>query len=192
MLKNGRTRLISNRFYYAVNKNQTILLLLGDTQAGTPEGQHEVSEKIVRFFKALGGKKIYTIGGYNSGSHYLSNPRVFAVATDQKTKSELSLNKIIFGTANGAIWGAAGLIISYAKKYKINAACIMGETSALDIDANAAKAVLNSLKDLLDIKINLDNINKIKEETDRLIKEMEQAAKDQEMQHSKDTFTYIR
>ena len=69
MLKNGHTRLISNRFYYKELKNNTLILLLGDTQAATPEGQYDINEEIVRFFKGLGGAQIYTIGGYSAGSH---------------------------------------------------------------------------------------------------------------------------
>src|SRR5271155_3818438 len=65
MLNNGNFRLINNRFYYVKGKKgkSDIILLLGDAQPMTSEGQYEVNEKIVEFFKHLGGSKIYTIGG---------------------------------------------------------------------------------------------------------------------------------
>lgn len=192
MLKSGYTRLISNRFYYKETKNNTLIILLGDTQAGTPEGQYEVNEQIVKFFKRLGGKAIYTVGGYSAGSHYIQTPRVFGVATDKETKAALKKRGVIFGTANGAIWGAAGLLVEFAKKHKMHAACIMGETSVLEIDANAARAVLEILKDVINVKVNLENITKIKNETDRLIKELEEQAKMQENPPSKENFPYIR
>ena len=192
MLKSGYTRLISNRFYYKETKEGTLIILLGDTQAGTPEGQYEVNEKIVRFFKSLGGKMIYTVGGYSASGHYIQNPRVFGVATDRKTKEQLKKKGVLFGMTNGAIWGSAGLIVSFAKKNKVHAACIMGETSMLEIDANSARAVLSIMKDVLGVKINLDNIDKIKNETDRMIKELEEAAKSQETQRPKEGFPYIR
>ena len=189
----GYTRLISNRFYCKELKKNTLIILLGDTQAGTPEGQYEVNEEIVRFFKHLGGKTVYTIGGYSAGSHYIQHPRVFGVATDKGTMSELSKKGVIFGLANGAIWGSAGLIVSFAKKNKIHAACIMGETSVLEIDANAARAVLEVIKNLLGVKINLENIEKIKKETDKMIKEIEEAQKTlQEGPMLKENFPYIR
>src|SRR5208282_2793831 len=84
MLKSGFTRLISNRFYFKQLKSNTLILLLGDTQAPTPEGQYEVNEEIVKFFKFLGGKTIYTIGGYSAGSHYIQSPKVFGVTTDKE------------------------------------------------------------------------------------------------------------
>lgn len=191
MLKSGYTRLISNRFYSKEVKDHTIIILLGDTQAGTPEGQYEVNEDIVKFFKGLGGKTIYTIGGYSAGSHYIQNPRVFGVATDKQTKAVLSKKGVIFGQTSGAIWGSAGMIVSFAKKHGLHAACIMGETSVLEIDANAARAVLESMKSILDVKINLENIDKIKKETDRMIKEIEDAQKTPDMSH-KESFPYIR
>src|SRR5271170_6277596 len=97
MLKSGFMRLISNRFYYKELKSNTLILLLGDTQAPTSEGQYEVNEEIVRFFKHLGGKTIYTIGGYSAGSHYIQTPRVFGVATNKETKADLKKSGVIFG-----------------------------------------------------------------------------------------------
>ncbi len=192
MLKSGYTRLISNRFYYKELKSNTLILLLGDTQAPTPEGQYEVNEEIVRFFKHIGGKMIYTIGGYSAGNQIIQSPKVFGVATDKKTKDALSKKGVIFGKTNGAIWGAAGLIVSFAKKYKIPAACIMGETGVLEIDANAARAVLQTLNKVIAVDVNLDNIDKIKKETDRLIKELEAAQNPQEAPAPKENFPYIR
>jgi hypothetical protein len=193
MLKSGYTRLISNRFYYKELKNNTLIILLGDTQAATPEGQYEVDEKIVKFFKMLGGKRIYTIGGYSSGSHYIQTPKVFGVASNPDVKKELSKKGVIFGTASGAIWGAAGLIVEFAKKHKISAACVMGETSVLEIDANAARAVLEVLRDLIGVKVNLENMTKIKNETDKLIRELEESAKTQaEPGRPTENFPYIR
>lgn len=191
MLKSGYTRLISNRFYSKDSNGASVVILLGDTQAASPEGQYEVNEEIVKFFKSLGGKTIYTIGGYSAGSHYIQNPKVFGVATDRQTKAELSKKGVVFGRTNGAIWGSAGMIVSFAKKHGLHAACIMGETSALEIDANAARAVLESMKNILGIKINLENIDKIKKETDRMIKEFEDSQKAPETTH-KENFPYIR
>jgi uncharacterized protein len=192
MLKSGLTRLISNRFYYKETKAGTLVILVGDTQSPTPEGQYEVNEKIIRFFKHLGGKRIYTIGGYNAGGNFVQDPKVFGVASDNKTKKELSKRGVVFGKTNGAIWGSAGMLISFAKKHNMPAACIMGETGMLDIDANAARAVLEVMSKVLGIKVNLDNIDKIKTETDRLIKEMENAAKAPDAPAPKEAFPYIR
>jgi uncharacterized protein len=198
MLKSGGIRLVSNRFYRYENKKtkRTILILVGDMQAGTPEGQYEINEKIVRFFKAVGGKEIYTIGGYNLGNQYTETPRVFGLSNDKKMKEALAKQGVIFGKAAGAVWGSAGLIVAFAKKHKVPAACIMGETGMLEVDANAAKAVLEVLEKVIGIEVNLDNLEKIKNETQRLLKEMEAASAspnpEQAPQGGKQHFSYIR
>lgn len=194
MLSDGRLRLVNNRFYHANIGKKDVVLLVGDTQATTPEGQYEVNEKIVKFFKTLGGKSVYTVGGYNISGNYVDYPRVFGVATTKKMIESLSDTKIIFGKATGAVWGSAGLIPAFSKKYNIDAACVMGETGVLEIDANAAKSVLQELSKVLSVKINLNNIDKIKKETERVIKEMEEAAKNmpENQQPTRDNLSYIR
>jgi uncharacterized protein len=177
MMKNGGLRLASNRFYYCTNEKtgQSIVILVGDMQAGTPEGQYDINDRIVKFFKSLGGKTIYTVGGYNISNQYVSKPRVFGVATDKKTRDELSKNGVVMGQAAGAVWGSAGLIVAFSKKHRLHGACLMGETGMLEIDANAAKAVLEKLKDMLKLDVDLSSIDKIKTETENLLKEMEKA-----------------
>ena len=84
-----------------------------------------------------------------------------------------------------------------SKKYDIESACIMGETSMLEIDANAAKAVLEVVKKIINIDINMENLEKIKTETEKIISDIENISKStQEGQPggrpSNDMFTYIR
>ena len=198
MGKNGGMRMVSNRFYHFKNKKgRSFLVLVGDVQAGTPRGQYEVNEKIVRFFKSLGGKTIYTIGGYSMSGQYVQKPRVFGVANNKKMREGLSKYGVQFGSVGGTIWGSAGLIPAIARRYGLDGACIMGETGMLDIDANAAKAVLEILRKVMGIDINLENIEKIKKETEKMLKDMESAQKGiQEGGPTgaphQETFSYIR
>ncbi len=197
MGKRGGMRMVSNRFYHLKNKKgRSIIVLVGDVQASSPRGQYSVNERIVKFFKSTGGKTIYSIGGYNIGSQYVQKPRAFGVATGQKIKTELEKNGVIFGEVAGTIWGSAGLIPAMSKRYGMEAACIMGETGMLEIDANSAKAVLEVLKKVLDIDINLENIEKIKKETEKLLKDIENVSRGiqegQTGQPHSENFTYIR
>jgi len=176
MLKNGGIRLISNRFYLIKTKKRQndIVLLTGDVQAITPEGQYETNSMIVDFFKnGLGGKFIYTIGGYSIGEPVVGNPRVFGNATDKSVKSQFKNTDVIFGKSKGAIWGSAGLIIAFAKMQKIEGICLMGETNFLDVDAGAAKAVIMQLAKKLNLKIDTTKLDKIIKKTATALKEME-------------------
>ncbi len=126
------------------------------------EGQYDLNEKIIRFFKHLGGKTVITIGGYNTSNSYIQNPRVFGVATKKQIMHDMEKNGVIFGKAVGTIFGSAGMLVYFAKKHKLEGTCLMWETGLLEVDANSAKAFLNVLKNLLKTNINLENIDMIK------------------------------
>ncbi len=192
MLKSGGFRVVSNRFYYKNIKGKDILVLLGDTQSPSSEGQYEVNELIVKFFKKLGGKRIYTIGGYNASNKYTESPKVFAVSNDKNMRKELEKQGVIFGKITGTIWGSAGLIPVFAQKYGIPSACLMGETGFLEIDASAARAVLRIMEGIIGTKIELENLDKLKKETERVIKEIEQSIDTHDPSKPSEGMPYIR
>ena len=177
MLKNGNVRLVNNRFYLIKAKKPStndIILLTGDAQALTSEGQYEVNSQIVDYFKnELDGRFIYTIGGYNIGEGIGTNPRVFGNATSKAVIDQFKNTDVIFGKSRGIIWGSAGLIIAFAKIRKIDAICLMGETGFLEVDAAAAKAVILQLAKKLSLNINTANLDKIIERTAKAVKELE-------------------
>lgn len=176
MLKEGSFRLVSNRFYYAKGSKgrSDVVILIGDAQPLTPEGQYEVNEHIVEFFKRLGGTRIYTIGGYSMGAQYVREPKVFGLATDAQTVSEIKKYGVTPTDATGmSVLGSAGMIIAFSKKHRMSAACIMGETGMLDVDANSAKAVLQVIGKMLGIELKLTSIEKLKGETEKMLHELE-------------------
>ncbi|MDE1810531.1 MAG: proteasome assembly chaperone family protein [Candidatus Micrarchaeota archaeon] len=180
MLKDGSVRLVSNRFYLAKAPKKggsDIIILTGDTQAVSPEGQYEVNSKIIDFFKrGLNGSFVYTIGGYNLGEPITKEPRVFGNATTKSVISEFKNTNVIFGKSRGIIWGSAGLIIAFAKMKKIDGICMMGEVGPFDIDASAAKAVITTLSKKLGLEIHTQNLDKMIEKTAKLVRELEKQA----------------
>ena len=179
MLKNGAFRLINNRFYYAkgTKGKSDVIILLGDAQPITPEGQYEVNERIVEFFKQLGGRKIYTIGGFSMGAQYVKAPKVFGLATDAAMIGYMKKQGVTPTDSTGmSVLGSAGMIVAFSKKHKMSAACIMGETGMLDVDANSAKAVLQVIGRLLGREIKLGSIEKLRGETEKMLKDLQEAA----------------
>ncbi len=176
-LKNGGFRLVSNRFYYYKNKNKKgrdLVILMGDCQPLSPEGQYDVNERIVKFFKNLGGNTIYTIGGYNTGNRNAEKPRIFGVSSDEQVRTALSKFGIRFGEAAGiSILGSAGMILAFSKKHNVQAACIMGETNMLEVDATAAKSVLRAMGEILDVPVDFKNLDRIQKDTEKAIREIE-------------------
>jgi hypothetical protein len=180
MLKNGGVRIVNNRFYLIKAKKvggNDIVILTGDAQAVSPEGQYEVNARIVDFFKnGLGGRLIYTIGGYSLGEAIPSKPRVFGNASGKNVVDMFKGTDVIFGKSKGIIWGSAGLIVAFAKMQKIDAVCLMGETSFLDVDASAAKAVIIQLAKRLGLNVDTANLDRIIESTAKAVRELERQA----------------
>ncbi|MEM3483006.1 MAG: PAC2 family protein [Candidatus Micrarchaeaceae archaeon] len=179
-LADGSFRLVSDRFYYWKGKDRDLVILVGDYQPASSEGQYEINEKIVEFFKSIGGNEIYTIGGYTAEDRYVQNPRVFGVTADAAMRKKLEKVNVIFGALpNLSIIGAAGMVVAFAKEHKMPAACVMGETGMLEVDANSAKSVLEILSKLFKIKIDLNDISALQKDTEKFIKELEGATQSQ-------------
>lgn len=179
MLKNGGIRLVSNRFYLLKGKNlkREIILLTGEAQAITPEGQYEVNYEIVKFFKErLNGDFIYTLGGYSVARNMTAQPKVYANVTRKEIIPDFKNTSIIFGKSRGMILGSAGMLLAFAKMQKLDGICLMGETSIFDIDAAAAKAVLKALATSLSLEIDTKNLDRIIEKTAKTIHELEKQA----------------
>ncbi len=179
MLKKGGIRLVGNRFYLLRDKSlkRDIVLLTGETQAVTPEGQYEVNYKIVDFFKnKLGGDFVYTLGGYSISRSVGEPPKVYGSVTGKEVIPQFEKSGVVFGKARGMILGSAGLIIAFAKLEKVRGICLMGETSFLDVDAAAAKAVLIVLAKNIGLEISTKNLDKMIEKTANTIKELEKQA----------------
>jgi uncharacterized protein (TIGR00162 family) len=174
MLKNGKIRLVSNSLYLARRPgSKDLIILTGDVQAVTPEGQYSVNSSLIRLFRErLGCSFLYTIGGYNIGDSIVKNPRVFANATSDAAIKSLKGTKVVFGESKGLIWGSAGLLIAFAKMKGMEGVCLMGETNMLEIDAGAAKAVVRELSSALGINIKTDNLDKIIKKTSQIIAEL--------------------
>ncbi|MDE1865993.1 MAG: PAC2 family protein [Candidatus Micrarchaeota archaeon] len=177
MLKNGRLRLVNNTIYLAKVKGKPDLIIItGDMQAVTPEGQYDVNYMIFRLLKErFNCSFIYTIGGYSTGEAVQQKRRVFGNATNTKTIDMFKKTNIIFGKSKGMIWGSAGLIPAFARMGKVDAACLMGETAMLEVDAAAAKSVIEELSKVLGVKIGTDNLDKIIKRTDEIIRQLGQA-----------------
>lgn len=186
MLKSGRMRLVNNRLYLAKTAKKLgfdIIFLTGDTQPITSEGQYEVSTTIVEYFKnELGGQYLYTIGGYSAQNAPVTNPRVFGSATDQSVIKDFKGSDVMFGQSRGAILGAAGLMVAFAKFQGMKGICLMGETSFIDFDPAAAKSVINTLSKKLGVKLNPNEFDKMIEKTTKTMKELEERFGMQQLQ----------
>ncbi len=187
MTKKGTVRIASNRFYLIKRKKpqNDIIVLTGDVQALTSEGQYLVNTKILDYFKGLGGSFVYTLGGYSSGKVGIETPQVFGNATSTKVIEKFKDSGIIFGKTRGTIVGSAGLIVAFAKAEKLDGICIMGESSFLNVDASAAKSVLMVLSKNLGLKIDTSRLDTMIEKAAKAMKEIAAQAQGMPVQDEK-------
>lgn len=158
---NGVVRLVDNQLYYAKRDgaNQDLVILTGDYQGLTPEGQYELSDFILGVLKELNVKRIFTLGGYGIG-RMIKKPRVLGAATEESLVKEMKKLGVVFSRnePGAGIVGASGLLLGMAKYYGMKSVCLMGETSGYFVDPKSAQAVLEVLAKILDITVNYEEL----------------------------------
>jgi len=168
----GTADLMKNTLYYCKNKSQDLVLLSGDAQPVTPESEYEMADEITKICEKLGVKTIYTLAAYITGT-FSKTPKVHGSSTSSQIIKEFSKHGI-FSMTGGSITGMNGLIIGVGKRRGITGVCLLGETSGYVVDAKASKAVLETLGKMLDLKLDLTSISKKAQDTEQLIKTIEE------------------
>src|SRR3990170_1644931 len=162
----GQIRLVNNEMFYVKRgPGKDLILLTGDYQGLTPEGQYELSDFILREVTKLGVKEVYTLGGYGMG-RMVTKPRVLGAATHPDLVKEMEKHGVVFsrGEPGAGIVGASGLLLGLGRMYDVRAVCLMGETSGYFVDPKSAQAVLEVLTKVLDVDISFSELeNKAKQ-----------------------------
>lgn len=194
--EDGLIENMMNEFYYLKSLGEDkrdYIILVGNSQALSPEGQYDLSGFILDFVEDFGVKEMYTLGGLAIG-HPIEESRVFGAATDLEIIETLRELDIEIRSADGGIVGASGLLLGLGKLKNIRGACLMGETPGYFIDAEAAEAILGKLANLLNIEINTDKLDERAEETRKMIskaQKMEQEMVNRTMGSGEDDLRYI-
>jgi len=157
--KKGTVRLLRGTFYFWKNKSgeNDLIFFIGDSQAQTIEGQYEISDCILDFAKQHDVKLIITIGGYRMEAK--DKPKVIAAATDTELLNMALQANATVSSSESPIVGAAGLILGLAPFKKINALCLLGETRGYLPDPKAAKSILETLKMMLKLNVDLAGLD---------------------------------
>jgi uncharacterized protein (TIGR00162 family) len=181
----GVVRLVNNELHYVKlsNKNShDLIILIGDYQGMTPEGQYELASKMLEVAKDFGVKRIFTLGGYGIGK-VVKSPRVLGATSGKELVTEMKNYGIVFtkGEPGSGIVGASGLLLGLGKLMGIDSVCLMGETSGYFADPKAAQAVLEVLIRILHVEIDFKQLELRAEEIDYMtskLKDLEDSMKD--------------
>ncbi|MBU3901791.1 MAG: proteasome assembly chaperone family protein [Candidatus Thermoplasmatota archaeon] len=185
----GVIRQVNNELYYL--KNPDILILAGDYQGLTSEGQYELADVVLNMAEKFGVKKIFTLGGYGLG-RMIKRHRVLGAATNRHLVKEMKKYDVVFpkGEPGSGIIGAAGLLLGIGMLRGMDGVCLMGETSGYFVDPKAARAVLEVLTKVLRIKIDFSKLDEKAAAIEGLASKMKEMEK-QEVKRRRDDLGYI-
>ncbi|UCD13871.1 MAG: proteasome assembly chaperone family protein [Thermoplasmatales archaeon] len=181
----GTVKLVNNEFYYrkARKKNQRDLVLLtGDYQGLSSQGQYDLVESILDVIEDLGVKEMLTLGGYGLG-HEIREPKVLFATTDKHLVKTVKKYGAVFkkNEPGGGIIGASGLLLGLGKNRGFEGVCFMGETPGYLVDPKSAKAVLKIVTKITNIDIDFSRLElkaKEIEQIARQLSEMEMMTKE--------------
>lgn len=170
---------MQNEIYFVrTKKDFELMILTGDYQGLTSEGQYDLSYSILKLLKDLNVKKIITLGGYGVRK-IPEEPRVLGAATGEKLVREMKEYGVHFETGHpsAGIVGASGLLLGLARLFSLEGVCLMGETHGFFPDPQGAKTVLKVLSALFDLELDYTSLDKISPDLEILkarLKELEE------------------
>jgi len=192
-------RPMRNELYYWKGKDLQLIILIGDAQPQPTDsyGHYEVVGAILDYVEKFGVKTIFTLGGSSTGGQEVKTPRVFGAATERELVEKYGKYDIIFKSDPGsAIVGASGLLLALGRLRGMEGVCLLGESPGyLVIDARSAKSVLEVLTEILGISVDMSELEKRAQETEKFIKKVQDMEKKQRLQQQLrelGDFGYIR
>ncbi len=196
-MKSGNLKLFSMRFFYKKFKGRDVVILKGDVQPLTVEGQYEVSNKILNFFYDLGGEEVVAMAGYAINKR-TEKPAIYCTSN---SKSHLKYFLDLGAKQNEAIIpivGMAGLVPGIARLHNMKGSCLLVETQGQAIDAIGASSLLDLISKIVKEKINTEELQGKAKKTEDVIRKIEQQAMSEERQMGgmldapkKESLTYI-
>ncbi len=169
-----------NELYYIKDlgeDNLDIILIGGNTQALSPDGQYLVCNEILDFLEQFNISRIFTLGGLPTGQP-VENPKVFGAATCEGNVELLKEIDVEIRSNDGGIVGASGLFLGLGMRRGIEGSCLMGETPGYFIDAESAEGVLLKLSSLLNFEINTEKLDERAEQTKLMLAKAQQMEQD--------------
>ncbi len=191
----GAVRLLRGAFYYVkIDGPNDLLLFTGDSQSQTIEGQYEIADTMLDYAEKHHVQTIVTIGGYRMEVE--DKPKVVVAGTGETILRQALAAGATVSETGSPIVGTAGLILGLARFKKIHALCMLGETRGYLPDPAAARSVVEVLKNMFNLPIDLagidEEINKAEKMIVRLQKidetQSEQAEETRKQEGKKTTY----
>ncbi|MDK2892579.1 proteasome assembly chaperone family protein [Methanohalophilus sp.] len=181
--ENSAIRLVSNSFYTCKAGDTDLLLLAGDQQSATTEGQYELCDLYLDIAEEYGVSRIYTLGGFPTGQ-LEHKDEVMGAVNNVELVEPLQECGVTFKECEpgGGIVGASGLMLGLSKFRNIDAACLMGLTSGYMVDPKSAQSLIKVLSNLLDVEIDVSELEKRAREMEKIVANLMEQKQQQQQQ----------
>ena len=124
--------------------------------------QYEVAERVLDYFQSIGGVEVVGVCGTTMGE----GPGVYFAATSRKLVEELT--KLGFkASPGGVITGGCGLLPALAALRGLRSYVLMGYTTRVEPDPEAARLLVEAICRIYGIKVDLRNLDRLIEELRR-------------------------
>ncbi len=175
----GIVRLVSNDLAYwraPAGAAHDVLVLGGDYQGISPEGQYELTERVLDYCAQLGVRQVFTLAGFAQG-RVVEEPKVLGAATTPALVETMKKLGVVFSRNDpgGGLIGASGLFLGLGRLFGMEGVCLMGETSGYFVDPHSAGAVLKVLGKALKVEIDLTALEEKAKEVDRIAQRIHDA-----------------
>lgn len=152
---------------------QDIVLLEGNAQASTPEGHHEVAERVMDLVEDVEASKIVTVGGYGQGE-VVEDPQVFGVTTSEEDQDSYRDIGVTFEHDVGQIVGVSGLLLGIGEERGFEGVCVLGETPGFLLsDPKSTEEVLKVVEQIIDVEIDYSELDEKVNESQDILKKVQ-------------------
>jgi uncharacterized protein (TIGR00162 family) len=161
---NGTYKLPKYEFYAYQGKTD-LIFLAGDIQPSM-QGQYDVVQQVLKYVKGFGCKSIIALGGYGVKGKNIDV--VYAVASDPTLIQILGKRKVKIAQG-GSVKGSFGVLLGLGKEMNLDCLGLLGATRGMYPDVRASRNIVQILKEMYDLRINLEDMDiKVKEMEERL------------------------
>jgi uncharacterized protein len=192
--EDGRINLVRHDFYYCKREapEKDLIILTGDFQGLTPEGQYKLSHETIKMVKGLGASMVITLGGFGV-IRMVSEPHVLGAVTDLELKRTFEEIGVVFkkGEPSSGIIGASGLLLGLGLLEGLKGICLMGETSGYFVDPRSARGVLEVLSKYLNLKIDFTSLETKARQIDEITSRIKEDIEASETDERKDDLRYF-
>lgn len=164
-------------FYHAHPTDRDLIIITGDVQATSSEGHYEVTNKLLDIAEETGVESIYSLGGYATGKHSTSDPKVIGASNKKEIVENYRDQGIDIEEGSGPILGVSGLLLGVGKGRGFEGSILLGETHGMLVDHRSAQAVLKALSDLLGFEIDVSELEDRAEQTEEILSRLQKEKK---------------